>query len=271
MKRYRLLANLQIDTRRNILKSNGPAEIRESLMQELQKIYGVAGFEGALRRFEEISPPWARVIWPKLRAEYEVYDVYIFGVFYPTLVSACCLGEALLNELVGRLAKYFKHTPEYKKIYNKEWLQDWELMIRTLESWGIIKAPLVDQLLQLYELRKQSVHLRKLENVEDKAKQALVFYTDVVSALFGPSESLIFWCPGEMYIRREKESDLLVKEFFLPICPYVGYKHKVEGEFSKLRFVDDYKYEDVVIDDKQFRELRVAWRTSTQADVPIST
>jgi hypothetical protein len=266
LKRYRLLPNLWIDTRRNIYKSQ-PKAIWGRLAEDegLPEEFGQRGFEAKLERFVEMSPPWARLIWPKLRAEHEVYDAYAFGAFYPALASVCCLGEALLNELVSRLARYFKHTPGYKTVYRKEWIQDWPLMINLLKSWGILDPLRVDQLSKLYVLRKESVHLRVLENVDEKAKEALQLYSDTVSHLFGPSENLVFWCPGEMYLRRERGSDPLIREFFLGSCPYVGYKHRVEGDLTGLRFVDDHEYENRVISDQEFRQLRICWTSPKTA------
>jgi hypothetical protein len=121
MKRYRFLSNVFIDTRRNIMKSDlknhpGKPSVEKELLEEL----GARDFESKLKRFVAVSPPWARQLWPNLRYEQETYETYAWGAFYPALVSACCLGEALLNKLVSRLANYFKHTPKYKEVYGKE-------------------------------------------------------------------------------------------------------------------------------------------------------
>jgi hypothetical protein len=60
------------------------------------------------------------------------------------------------------------------------------------------------------------------------------------------------------------ESDTFTKEFLIPHCHYVGYKHTIEDALEgKWRFVDSFEYENSVIDDKEFRRLREEWQRKT--------
>jgi len=246
-----------IDTRRNLLNSSAPEAVRTSLIGELREAFGARDFEAKLARFREVSPPWARLVWPHLNPEREVYDAYTLGAFYPALTAACCMAEAVLNVLVVRVREHFKESPSYKKVYRKDSFQDWSQAIDVLLEWGVFNEEMAARFNRLNCLRNEAVHPRTLQGVQGKAREALGLYSEVVHKLFGPREDLIFWCPGEMYIRREKEADPLVKELFIPACKYVGYKHSIDENWN---FVDPYDYEDRVVDDQEFRRLREKWR-----------
>ncbi|MFH1559910.1 MAG: hypothetical protein ABID84_00640 [Chloroflexota bacterium] len=269
MKRWRLLRNTWIDTRRNsFLPGMSRAEeavMRHELRQELEIEFGARDIDAKVERFLEASPPWIRPIWPNLNPEHEIYNAYVLGAYYPALVGACCLGEAILNELVVRLREHFKNTPSYKKVYRKDSFQDWDLAISVLLEWEVFDTTLADSYRQLSTLRKQAAHPKVLSDVQSKSKEALKLYSGMMNKLFGPGENVVFWCPGEMYIKREKETDPLVIEFFIPSCDYVGFKHTIRLVNGGMQYVDFDDYEDKFVDDAEFRRLRIEWRESAKA------
>ena len=255
MKRWRLLKNLFFDTRRNLLSSLGPAELtRDPIIAELKNSFGEENFDGKLSRFREIAPPWASVDWGHLDYEQEVFDAYVFGSFYSALTGICCLTEALLNTLIGKLQTHYKASSYYKQVQGKDWIQNWDLLIEALEDWNVVTTEQVKTLDSLKNLRNDAVHFSRLHDVEDAARRAMNLYTALIGELFGPHSENVFWCPGEIYIRKEREKDPFVQEFILPSATYVGYKHYINEEW---RFVDGDDYEDREVSNEEFRELRI--------------
>jgi hypothetical protein len=55
------------------------------------------------------------------------------------------------------------------------------------------------------------------------------------------------------------EEESIVKEFFIPNCPLVGYKHFLEGGTNSLIIRDNFDYEPLEVDDDEFRHLREEW------------
>ncbi|MBI2872493.1 MAG: hypothetical protein HYY00_04795 [Chloroflexi bacterium] len=177
--------------RRNAFR-NQPEAVWRRLAEEqgFAEEYGPRDLDAKLARFVGISPPWARLLWPNQKSEGEVYDAYTFGTFYPALTGACCLAEALLNALVVRLRAHFRHTLEYKKVYNKDSFQNWVPVINILAKWGILDEKAAERLKRLYSIRLEAIHITTLKNVSGKAREALEIYSETVSHLFGPSGDL---------------------------------------------------------------------------------
>ena len=48
---------------------------------------------------------------------------FIMGAYYPALTGACALGERILNYLILVLRDEYKSTPEYKRVYKKDYLR----------------------------------------------------------------------------------------------------------------------------------------------------
>ncbi len=88
----------------------------------------------------------------------EVRRAFVIGAYYPALVSACALGERILNHLTLDLRDFFKHTLEYKKIYRKDSFDNWQVPIDTLQAWGVLLPKAVDEFRMLVKLRHRSIH-----------------------------------------------------------------------------------------------------------------
>jgi hypothetical protein len=61
---------------------------------------------------------------------------FVIGAYYPALVSACALGERILNHLILDLRGFYKNKPEYRQVYRKESFDNWQIPVDTLEAWG---------------------------------------------------------------------------------------------------------------------------------------
>lgn len=263
--------NFYIDTMRAIVKNpNLPHAMLEEEKMGLRSI--VIGNHGEFKadekteRYLELDPPNLCVVVEYHEMMRQVESSYVSMDDYPALTGACCLGERILNMLVLKLRSYYKTSKNYKNVYRRESIQDWKLAIDTLHDWDVLQDETVACFNELYSLRNTSVHYESLGDIQPLALRAVQLVMSITNNLFGNREDVFFWCPGELYIRRAKETEPIVQEFFVPNCPLVGYKHTVEGVAGGLRLHDGNVYESSVITDEEFRELRIkSTRTPTQS------
>ena len=192
----------------------------------------------------------------------EVEAAYVHGDPFPALTGACCLGERILNHLVLDLRDDHRTSPRYKDVYGEDSIQDWRLAISVLNDWGVLTADLPTKFETLLGLRNPAVHFGSVDDRISMAKDAVQLVYDVTSGLFGRKAGHWFMAPGEMYVRRDKEADPLVRRFILPHCVHVGYAHRIEGAPPTLRLVDDASYEGEEIDDDEFVRRRKTFRES---------
>jgi hypothetical protein len=186
----------------------------------------------------------------------EVESAYIHGDPFPALTSACCLGERILNHIILTIRDDFRASPRYKEVYKKTSFQDWNFVIDVLTEWGILTGELSAKFRNLLDLRNPAVHFGSLEDSMTKAKIAVQLVYDTTDKLFGLSAEHFFVVSGEVYVAQEKETSSLVRNFILPYCNKVGYKHSVEGTPEGLKISDNNQYEDAEISDKEFTRLR---------------
>jgi hypothetical protein len=78
---------------------------------------------------------------------------FVIGAYYPALVSACALGERILNHLILDMRNYYTSTPEYKSVSRKSSFDNWEKPIATLEAWNILLPQSAVEFRALWELR----------------------------------------------------------------------------------------------------------------------
>jgi hypothetical protein len=265
MKRYRF-TNFFLDSTRSLLKQEGALthEQREEIIQQLRGKYGEADFDAKLKRFLEFDSPNVRLVTEYHQLLEQVADSYILGQYFPALTGACCLGEKIFNVLILTLRDHFKHSRFYKRIHRKDFVQDWDLAIDVLSEWDIVGDSLREDYIKLKDVRHASIHPKYIADFHDQAFFALQHIMNVTHGLFGLRNDVFFWVPGEPYIRKDKEPDPLVKEFFVPNCKLVGYKHSVRLRAALPQSVgfiydDPYEYENREITDEEFRQLREEW------------
>ena len=266
MKRYRW-TKFYIDTERNLVRHpTGAADPRtiSGAVGDVTYKHGLLDIQGKYDRWLSILPPSLCVPteWHELLHEAE--SAYIHGDYYPALTSACCLGERILNHLIIGLRGYFRSSPRYKKVAGKKSFQDWNKLIDILSEWGILNADLAQQFKELLDLRNPAVHFGSLKDLQNKSGQAVKGVYSVTSKMFGIECGSFFVCKGEYYIPKDKVEDPLVKEFIVPHCDLLGYKHRIENREGKLTIVDDETYSDIQLTDEEFAEFRKAWETSEE-------
>lgn len=270
MKRYRVLA-YSFDTRAVILDT----EIQESweeqnktlwlknksqIKDELICEFGPLQHE---RKFEDFIALGASPI--SLLAFHNVFlkqcrDAFVFGSYYPALVSACTLGERILNHLILRLRDHFKSTSEYKKIYRKESFDNWLLAIDTLESWQVLLPEPAQEFRELETFRHKAIHFKPEtdHNARELALDAIKLLQSIVEhqfSAFGLQPWYIQEAKGVAYVAKAYEQSPFVIEVVLPSCVLVGPKHRLEHDSKGWIVLDDHPYEEKEISDEEFVSL----------------
>lgn len=268
MKRYRF-TSFVLDSNRSLLKhpKGVSGNIREQILAELKIKCGDSNFDEKLKRYLELETGNIKLVTDYHQLLHEAEDTYVCGYYYPVLTASCCLGERIFNSLILRLREYYKCSKSYKKIYRKDGIQNWDLAIEVLQDWNIIDDHLADIYDKLHKVRIEAVHLKAVRDFRAEALFALQQIMEITDALFGLRKDIFFWVPGEPYIRKNKEEEPIVKEFFIPNCTLLGYKHSVRSLEPSPRGIgmmidDPYDYEQREITDEEFVHLREEWRKS---------
>jgi hypothetical protein len=261
MKRYRW-TKFFIDTERNLVRNPAGARdprIISGTVAGVTYKHGLLDIQDKYDRWLSLSPPslCVPIEWHDLLREVE--SAYVHGDYYPALTSACCLGERILNHLIIGLRGYFASSPRYKEVAGKDTFQDWNKLIDILLDWNVLNNDLAQQFKELLNLRNPAVHFGDLADRQKKAGQAVNAVYSVTSAMFGTKSGHFFVCEGELYVPKDKVEEPLVKEFIVPHCFLLGYKHRVESRDGKLTVVDDETYQDIQLTDDEFIEFRKAW------------
>ena len=87
-----------------------------------------------IAKFIDLGPKTVSVVAFHNVFSQQLRDAFIIGAFYPALTAACALGERILNHLVIALRHYYTHTPEYKRIFRKKSIDNWETAVGILEA-----------------------------------------------------------------------------------------------------------------------------------------
>ncbi|MGZ5030036.1 MAG: hypothetical protein ACXV8I_05480 [Methylobacter sp.] len=189
---------------------------------------------------------------------------FVIGSYYPSLTSACALGERILNHLIIGLRDNYRSTQEYRKVYNKRSFDNWPLVIDTLESWSVLTPEAAEKFRQLNDKRNRAIHFNPEtdHNDRDLALEAIHLLQEIVSLQFSAFGHLpwLFIVPGECYIRKEWAGNPFVKLVYLSNCALVGPKHKIEGIYPQIIINDNFEYDQQEITDEEFIRLRSLMR-----------
>ena len=272
MKRFRILT-FDFDSRPKLFTLTVNEEADDSIkklhIENQTKLYTqfLSQF-GTSNSFEKVqnfmligSKPFSVIAFHNKFLE-QIRNAFILGAYYPSLTSTCALGERILNHLIIKLREDFKATTEYKKVYRKDSFDNWDLAIRTLESWGILFPRTVELFHKLKELRHYSIHFKPEADTNDKslALSAIKLLSEIIQEQFPGSVTKPWFMldmKGELYIKKDFETDPFVKNIYLPNSHSVGPYHHIENVNGEMIIKDDYKYEDKEISDDEFRELRL--------------
>lgn len=265
MKRHRFLT-FSLDTTRNFFKGDIQAPLlekyKEEQRQDINQKYGLVQFDKKFDRWLSIPKPNISVVDEHTHLLQDIEDSYILGSLYSALTGACCLGERIFNQIILRVKQSYCLKPEYKFIYKKESINDWNLGINVLFNWGIINSETKNRYQRLAGLRTASVHFQnKEQDLSLMAKEAIFLINEIVSDLFelNKDKSFLLWfnVPGELYLKKEAEQDPFIRAFYIPCAPLVGYKHTIENTPDmRLKVLDKNEYMDKEVSDEEFVILR---------------
>ena len=269
MKRYRILSfdfdsramdlePIKEDWEENVKKLHKEKQIK--IIDNLKQEYGEYNFKYKLNNFIELKQKPFSISAFHNKFLHQIRNSYIIGSYYPALVSACSLGERILNHLLLLLRDYYKDTSEYKKVWNKNSFDNWRIAIDTLEAWDILLPDAVEKFKQLHEQRNYAIHFNPETDSNDKtlALKAIQLIQDIVSLQFSSfgNQPWVFIVPGEIYIKKEWEKNPFVKHIYLPNCALVGYNNFIEQLVPKIIVNDNFIYEEKEITDDEFIQLR---------------
>jgi len=230
---------------------------QDNVRQALVAEYGPVNFEQKLTNYIDFGDlPFCIVAFHNEFFR-QVRSAFVTEAYYPSLTGACALGERILNHLILTLRDEFKARPEYKRVYKKGSFDNWDVVVDTLESWGVLMAPVATAFRKLASIRNQSLHFEAgLEmRVRDTALQAIGTLREIVSHQFsalGPQPWFIASTPGASFIKRTYESDPFVKHVYIPRCAYVGPLHSIEFAGIRMGVTDDHAYPPGDISDEQY-------------------
>jgi hypothetical protein len=179
MKRYRVLPFLDFDTRSRALtleiRDEWEKKVKELHYENRKRVaehliyeFGELDQEVKLKNFIalDVKPP--SILAFHNRFFNQIRNAFVVGAYYPALTGVCSLGERILNYLLLILRDDYKGTIEYKSIYKKDSFDDWDIPIKTLESWGILLPEVVEKFYKLKDMRNKSIHFRPETDHNDR-------------------------------------------------------------------------------------------------------
>jgi hypothetical protein len=270
VKRYRTF-HFDFDTRALILSE----EIREDMevrvkeswraskqhtQQGLIEEFGSYGSDQKIENFTELGPKAISVVAYHNKFALQCREAFVIGAYYPALTGACALGERILNQLVLSLRDDFQHTAEHQKIRRRNSFEDWNLMIRTLAAWDVLRPEVVDDFGRLVNIRNNALHFHPDTDEYDRSQalRALQLINDIVDKQFGAFGShpwLIEGTLGAAFIKQSEETTPFIRRIYLPNCFRVGPCHTMSHDQGRWFIHDNYDYGDGDMSDEEFRDL----------------
>ena len=269
MKRYRVFG-VDFDTRASLLEMEVNADwephIREqwetnqaNIRRDLEFQYGLAERDTKVANFTKFGSLPFSVIAFHNRFLRQIRDAFTMGAYYPALTGASSLGERILNHMIIRLRDHFKATPQYKKVYNKHSIQDWNQALDVLDAWQVLLPSASSAFRTLARLRNsEAIHFNPNVDTDDRdpALRACRLLCEIVQSQFGAFGNQPWYIkntPGVMFVSRDAEQTPFVKEIVLPNCRLVGVKHKVvRFEPPQIEISDNAIYPDRELTDDEF-------------------
>lgn len=270
MKRYRVLT-YDFDTRATILSqeigedweprvketwAENKTHIKEGLLAE----YGPWGGFRKIDDFIEMGPAPFSIIAFHNKFLRQVRSAFVTGAYYPALTGTCALGERILNQLILHLRDDFRGSPEYKKVYNRDSFDNWDLAIDTLENWQALLPEVAANFRKLRDARNRAIHFNPETDHNDRrlALETIRIISDIINGQFAGLGPLPWYIPdaqGATFVKRVAESLPFVRRIVLPNCYLVGHLHTLELKNDNWIVHDEHEYGDGEITDEEFTEL----------------
>lgn len=270
MKRYRVLP-YDFDTRAVILETEIKDEWEEkhrvlelrnkrSIRDGLIFEFGAKEHERKIEDFISLgASPMSLISFHNVFLQ-QCRHAFVCGSYYPALVSACTLGERMLNRLILHLRGYYKSSPEYKKVYRKDSFDNWETAIDILVSWDVLLPEPAELFRKLAGIRHQSIHFNPETDTSTReaALKAISVLQSIVEKQFsaiGSQPWYITGTKGATYVARGHEDTPFVKEVVLPNCVLVGPLHRLEYRHNRWIVHDNHFYPEKEVSDEEFVAL----------------
>jgi hypothetical protein len=267
MKRYRVLG-YDFDSRAAILKTeihdSWEPDVKEqwhnnkiNIEEQLVAQYGAYGYHSKLKNFIDLGPaPWSVISFHNKFLK-QVRESFVIGAYYPSLTSACSLGERILNQLIIHLRDFYESTPEYKKVHKKSSFDNWDLAIGTLESWGVILKEVAELFRELKDTRNKAIHFNPETDDNDRNLSLLAIeqLSKIIQRQFasiGSQPWYITGTKGATFIRKCHEETPFVKTIIIPNSAFVGPLHKLDYKHGKWIVYDGNEYPKEEISDEDF-------------------
>ena len=218
---YRVVSFV-LDTRVSILKQSMLSGQHQMIADSLKEEWGGSDFDLKLKRFIDLDLAFIGIPEEYYKHLWPVVSAYCCGYFYPAMTSAGALGERILNRLIIKTRLYYKSSAHYKKIYNKESFDQWDLPIQILTEWRVISDKVADKFNILKKHRNDSTHYNDGYDFELNSHEAVKALAAIINLQFNYIQRKdLFWVfdvPGEIWLRSSKTNDPFVIEFILPNC-----------------------------------------------------
>ena len=276
-RRRHLCYTMDFDTRALLLKEHSDSgddearghhtEIQKRLRDSLAKEYGSDQLEKKIENFVAIgTKPFSILAYHNQFFE-QTRRSFVIGAYYPALLSACSLGERILNHLILDLREFYKKTKQYKIVSRKASFDNWQIAIDVLEAWHILLPEVIVEFNALRLLRNRSIHFNAATyaNLRDDALAAIYHIREIIDqqfTAFGKRPWFIEGTKGHIFIKRKWEENPFVRTYYLPTCPFVGPYFAILFD-GGLQFVDHADYGDGDWTDEEFAAVFEA-RSSEQ-------
>jgi len=211
-----------LDTRASILKHNLPTEAQEAIVRRFKAEWGELDFDSKIDRFKKLDLALLGIPEEYYELLMSIVSAYCCSYFYPAITGAGSLGERILNRLIIKTRGYFKSSRHYKKVWNKQSFDHWDLPINVLKEWNIISDEVAGSFLELKTYRNDSIHYNDGYDFELNSHKAIKALAEIINGQFNYIHRKdLFWVfniPGEIWLRSKVKSNPFVVEFVLPHC-----------------------------------------------------
>jgi hypothetical protein len=237
-------------------------ENRARLLEEMKAEYGTHQFERKLKDFQDIDDSPLSIVSYHNLFFWQARNAFVFGAYYPALTSATALGERILNHLILDLRDAFRSKATYKRVHRKESIDDWDQATSILDDWNVLEPGISEKFRELKLLRHRSLHFNTstYTNLRDDALSALQLLRAIIAGQFGAFGTQRWFIPGTKgayFIKKDYESNPFVQKYYLPQCPYVGYRYSlkfISGTSVVIAF-DQEDYGSDEISDSEYSTL----------------
>ena len=199
----------------------------EKMKPRLACEFGADSIERKIKDFFAIGTKPISIVSYHNQFFNQTRSAFIHGSYYPALVSACALGERILNHLILDLRDFYKQSPQYRKVCRKSSFDNWDVSIETLEAWCVLLPTSIMAFRKLKHLRHRSIHFNNTtySNVREDALCAILHLREIIDqqfSAFGDRPWFFRGTRGQIFIRRDCEEIPSIKIFYLPSCALVG-------------------------------------------------